>query len=66
MSSSYLGTRDAASYLSLSADTMERMRLRGDGPAFARVGDRRIVYRREDLDAWVAARVVTSTSEARR
>jgi hypothetical protein len=36
--------------------------LTGGGPRYCKLG-RRVVYRSEDLLAWVAARVVTSTSE---
>jgi excisionase family DNA binding protein len=54
--------REAAAYLRLSERTLERMRVTGNGPKFAKCG-RRVVYRQSDLDAWVAARVVASTSE---
>jgi hypothetical protein len=53
---------EAATYLRLSERTLERMRVTGDGPKFANCG-RRVLYRQADLDAWVAARVVASTSE---
>jgi len=54
--------REAANYLRLSERTLERLRLTGGGPRYCKLG-RRVVYRSEDLLAWVAARVVTSTSE---
>jgi excisionase family DNA binding protein len=57
-----LTQREAACVLRLSERTLERSRVTGFGPPFAKVG-RRVLYRREDLDAWVASRVVTSTSE---
>jgi excisionase family DNA binding protein len=60
-----LGSREAASYLNLSLRTLEDWRRTGTGPAYAKLGAR-VVYRLSDLDAWVAARVVASTSEARR
>lgn len=56
-SSSLLDTRAAAAYLALSPRTLEKWRTRGTGPAYSRIG-RRVVYRRDDLDAFVAARTV--------
>lgn len=55
--SALLSTREAALYLALSPRTLEKWRTRGTGPVYARVG-RRVVYRREDLDDFVAAGVV--------
>lgn len=46
----------AAEYLGLSPATLETMRSRGGGPPFVKLG-RRVVYRQQDLDAWVAERV---------
>jgi hypothetical protein len=51
---------DAAAYLQLSTRTLEAFRLRGGGPIYRKLG-RRVVYRREDLDAWTEERVRTST-----
>lgn len=56
----HLRTPDAAKYLGLSASTMEKMRLRSDGPRYAKLG-RLVVYAITDLDAWVDARKRTST-----
>ncbi len=57
-----LSTPWAAEYLGLSPATLEALRSRGGGPAFAKLG-RRVVYRREDLDAWLAERRRKSTSD---
>lgn len=54
-------TRGAASYVKLSAVTLERFRLTGDGPAFCKLG-KAVRYRKSDLDAWLASRLVRSTS----
>ncbi len=59
-----LTQREAATHLRLSERTLERLRLTGTGPAFAKVG-RRVFYPQGELDAWVAARIVGSTSEGR-
>ena len=57
-----LKTDEAASHLGLSVSTLEKMRVYGNGPRFVRAV-RAIRYRPEDLQAYLAARVVGSTSE---
>ena len=57
-----LSTQDAAAYTGLSRTTLATLRTRGGGPPFVKLG-RRVVYRQDDLDAWLAARVRKSTSE---
>lgn len=55
----------AAEYLfgqSGSARTLENWQVRGGGPRFIKAG-RRVVYRRRDLDAWLAERERASTSD---
>ncbi len=59
-----LNQREASAFLRLSERTLERFRLTGDGPRFAKAG-RRVVYRAEDLEAWITERLRHSTSEAR-
>ena len=58
-----LTQREAASVLRLSERTLERMRVHGSSLRFVRLSRRSIRYRQQDLDAYVAARVVGSTSE---
>jgi predicted DNA-binding transcriptional regulator AlpA len=59
-----LRTPDAADYCGSSASTFEKLRLTGGGPVYLKIG-RRVVYRIEDLDAWLAANRRHSTSEKR-
>ncbi len=61
--SPFLTHRQAAAYLLLSPRTLERSRLAGTGPRFVKAG-RRVLYRRDELDLWAAARTFRSTSEA--
>jgi predicted DNA-binding transcriptional regulator AlpA len=56
-----LTQRDAATLLRLSERTLERLRVSGDGPHFVKAG-RAVRYRECDLEAWIADRVVSSTS----
>lgn len=53
----------AAKFLCINVKTLEAMRLRGDGPPWAKVSKRRIAYRRADLEAYVEKRIFSSTSE---
>ncbi len=55
-------TPEAASYLRLSKSLIDKYRVFGGGPLFAKLGGR-IVYSKEDLDAWISARKFSSTSE---
>lgn len=53
---------DAARHVGLSPATLAKLRCRGDGPAFIKLG-RAVVYDRQDLDDWCESkRKVTSTS----
>ena len=58
----YLSTREAADYLGLSARTLDRYRVSGEGPVFHRFGGR-VRYTRADLDAWAKARRRASTAD---
>jgi predicted DNA-binding transcriptional regulator AlpA len=55
-------TPEAAAYAKLAVPTLERFRLTGDGPMFAKLGGS-VRYRRCDLDAWIESRLVRSTSQ---
>ena len=60
----YLRTKEAATFLSLSARTLEKHRTYGTGPAYRKLGGR-VVYAIEDLQAWADRGAVTSTSDPR-
>jgi predicted DNA-binding transcriptional regulator AlpA len=55
----------AAAWLGVSKSFLEKLRLPGDGPRFAKLG-KIIVYEDVDLDAWAQARKRDSTSASRR
>lgn len=52
----------AAPLIGWSVSTLQKKRVAGDGPPYVKLG-RSVRYRPEDLEDYVAARVVTSTSE---
>lgn len=62
MSHIYRDTEPAAERIGLSGVTLERYRTRGGGPRYAKIG-KRVVYRDDDVDEWVAGRLIRSTSE---
>jgi len=53
---------EASRLLRLSERTLERLRLQGGGPLYVKCG-RSVRYREADIEKWIAARVVSSTSE---
>lgn len=59
-----LRTPEAAQYLSLSESQLEKWRLNGEGPPFARLG-RSVVYDRDDLDRWIADQKVKASGDRR-
>ena len=62
MSHPRLRVKEAAKYVSLSPNTLAKMRLRGDGPRYSKAG-RICLYATRDLDAWLEANTYQSTSE---
>ena len=59
----YLTNDEAAVFLKLSPRTLEKQRVRGDGPRFHKFG-RRVVYAIADLESWANERVCSNTAEA--
>jgi predicted DNA-binding transcriptional regulator AlpA len=53
----------AARYVGLSASTLAKLRLNGNGPTYCKLG-RRVVYRPADLDQWLQSRTARDTSDA--
>jgi predicted DNA-binding transcriptional regulator AlpA len=53
----------AALLVGLSQSTLAKLRLTGNGPPYCKLG-RRVVYRREDLEAWLESRIARDTSDA--
>jgi excisionase family DNA binding protein len=53
---------EAAELLKLSVRTLERLRVTSGGPKFLKIRNS-VRYRQSDVEAWIASRVVGSTSE---
>jgi predicted DNA-binding transcriptional regulator AlpA len=58
----YLRTPEAATFVGLSIRTLEKHRIYGTGPRYSKLGGR-VVYRLEDLQAWVDSGIKASTSD---
>lgn len=58
----YLRTPEAARFLGLSGRTLEKHRTYGTGPRYSKLGGR-VVYRLDDLQAWVDRGSKQSTSD---
>lgn len=54
---------EAAARICVPVSSLQKMRMRGDGPPYAKIGQR-VRYRVSDLQAFVDRHLVTSTSEA--
>jgi predicted DNA-binding transcriptional regulator AlpA len=52
--------RDVARLLGVSVRTLQRWRLDGGGPAFIRLGSRRIGYSDTEIERWAASRSFAS------
>ena len=60
----HLKPKDAAAYLGISASKLAKLRLRANraaGPAFVKLAGC-VLYRREDLDAWIETNLVNTVS----
>ena len=58
----FLTTKEAARFLVLKANTLEKMRVYGGGPIYRKHG-RYVRYHIDDLNAWSNRRIKNSTSD---
>jgi len=57
-----ISPEDAAKFLNLAPGWLAKLRMTGGGPLYVKLS-RRVFYRRLDLKAWVAERIISSTSQ---
>jgi excisionase family DNA binding protein len=62
MSKRLLTVAEAATYLSLSASTLNKLRVSGGGPRYVKIGGK-VLYDERDLDQWIEAHKRNSTSD---
>jgi hypothetical protein len=61
MTTSFISSSEAEQLLALPKNTLAKMRVSGEGPAFHKLG-KRVRYSVADLETWLQARRYTSTS----
>jgi len=59
----FIDTPRLAALTGIAASTWTKRRLTGDGPPHLKVG-RRVLYRWQDVETWLAAKARQSTSDA--
>lgn len=63
MSEPLLRRPDAAKYLGMSKQFLDRAACIGEGPPMVRLSAKAVAYRKCDLDSWIESRIVLSTSQ---
>lgn len=58
-----MNTDQFAEYVGIKPNTAYHWRARGVGPKYIKPTQRTLVYRRDDVDEWLASRELTSTSD---
>lgn len=53
MTKRILRTVEAAEYVGLAPSTLEKLRCKGEGPTFIRLGGKAVGYDLEDLNRWL-------------
>jgi hypothetical protein len=60
----YMNAEEASTFIGVAVQTLAKWRcVGGAGPTFIKIGNRRVMYAIDDLNAWMNARRVNSTSE---
>ena len=59
----YMTTPQAADYLKCTPRWLERLRQKGGGPIYSKLSERKVLYAKASLDAWVEASLCQHTSE---
>ena len=62
VSDEYLDTNELAELTKTKAQTWRKKRWRGDSPRFVKLGNR-VLYRRSDVERYLAERTFSNTSE---
>jgi predicted DNA-binding transcriptional regulator AlpA len=61
----YLDRNQLAALLRVTRRTIDLWHMRGNNPPYLRVGRRKVLYRRSDVEAWLDRRAVRSLAEER-
>jgi hypothetical protein len=63
MQSDWMTTQECATYRRCAKSTLDKERVRGDGPPFLKVRNGMVRYSRRAVDEWLEVRIRRSTSE---
>ena len=63
MNETFFSERDLFERFGIPSRTAQRWRVTGDGPPYARLGPRKIVYPAAAFEAWLAARTFAHRAE---
>lgn len=58
----YLTSRELLQQYRLSSAFLSAMRCRGEGPRWIKLGRRKVLYLRADVEAWIQAHAVETAS----
>jgi hypothetical protein len=59
-----LNTKQAAEHVPCAKSTLDKLRVKGGGPIFIKIG-KRVLYDTDDLDRWIAGQKRASTSDTK-
>lgn len=60
-----LSPAQVCAYLRCGISTLDRMRIRGEGPPYLKIGKRRVGYRWSSIQTWLDSRECQSTIESK-
>jgi predicted DNA-binding transcriptional regulator AlpA len=59
-----LNEKELSAWLGISVPSIQRLRTNGCGPAFVRLSERRLGYRKSEVEAWLKTRTATRLDHA--
>jgi len=59
----WMTPRQFEEYASIKRDYQERLRRRGEGPPYAKIGHRTVRYRKSDIDKWLESLAAKTEGE---
>lgn len=66
LASEYMTTQAVADYTGLSAKFWQELRSKGGGPGYAKPSPKVVLYRKSDIDGWIADHMRRSTFDERK
>lgn len=60
----FMSVRETAAYMRMSKSTLDKWRCRGIGPRWVKVGQRKVAYALDDVEAWMTENTRQGTLDA--